>query len=176
MMASKAGADIRLNSKVEQLIKRSNSITGVSLSNGEVIKGNVFIDASGMNAVLAKQVSLHTDKTRAVFCSEYDMWTPNLPQSDIAEFYFGNNIAPSGYAWIFPWSKEHARVGVGIVQEDLKKNPLTYLKTFITEHKIASKKLKGAQPMNFIVLFFQALIHLKKPIRSSYWLSVMQQP
>ncbi len=164
-MASKAGAEIRLNSKVERLKIDGNRISSVLLNNGEEIHGKTFIDASGMSAVLAKQVGLHEGKKRAVFCAEYDMWTPNLPQSDIAEFYFGNDIAPSGYAWIFPWSKERARVGVGIVQETLKENPLLYLRTFIVAHKIASKKLKDAQPLEF----HYAKLPCTSPLKKTYF-------
>ncbi len=33
-------------------------------------------------------------------------------QNDTMEMYFGNNIAPHGYAWFFPYSKTSANIGI----------------------------------------------------------------
>jgi digeranylgeranylglycerophospholipid reductase len=51
--------------------------------------------------------------------------------SDRIELYFGNDIAPGGYVWIFPKGKDTANVGIGVRKPYSKKSALVYLKEFI---------------------------------------------
>lgn len=45
--------------------------------------------------------------------------------------FVGNAIAPGGYGWLFPWSHNRFRVGVGVVSKNLAIDLNEYLLRFI---------------------------------------------
>jgi digeranylgeranylglycerophospholipid reductase len=53
----------------------------------------------------------------------------------ILDFYFGEQVAPGGYLWVFPKGKDAANVGLGVSVESAKKKAaIKYLEEF-TEKK-----------------------------------------
>jgi digeranylgeranylglycerophospholipid reductase len=51
---------------------------------------------------------------------------------DILDFYFGDDVSPGGYLWVFPKGKNTANVGIGISVECAKqKSAIRYLKEFV---------------------------------------------
>ena len=53
---------------------------------------------------------------------------------DCLDFYFGEQIAPGGYLWVFPKGKDSANVGIGIsVEEAKKKSANRYLQEFVSK-------------------------------------------
>jgi digeranylgeranylglycerophospholipid reductase len=45
---------------------------------------------------------------------QYEMVGIDFEQPDMIHLWFGNDIAPRGYVWLFPKGKGHANVGIGI--------------------------------------------------------------
>jgi flavin-dependent dehydrogenase len=64
------------------------------------------------------------------------------------EFYYGGDVSPFGYAWIFP-KRDCIAVGVGALLSKVEENLKTYLENFVNKHPIASKKLEGAEVIRF---------------------------
>jgi digeranylgeranylglycerophospholipid reductase len=53
-------------------------------------------------------------------------------EEDVLDFYFGDNVSPGGYLWVFPKGKDTANVGLGLaVEEAKKKSAIKYLNEFI---------------------------------------------
>jgi digeranylgeranylglycerophospholipid reductase len=51
---------------------------------------------------------------------------------DTLDFYFGDDVSPGGYLWVFPKGHDTANVGIGInVEEAQKKSAIRYLEEFI---------------------------------------------
>lgn len=51
---------------------------------------------------------------------------------DTLDFYFGDNVAPGGYLWVFPKGTDGANVGIGInVEEAKRKSAIRYLEEFV---------------------------------------------
>lgn len=63
------------------------------------------------------------------------------------EMFFGSEIVPGGYVWIFPEGENRVNVGIG-VRRSLMKKPKSakyYLDNFIKKHPIGSKRLSGGK-------------------------------
>ena len=64
---------------------------------------------------------------------QYEMAGIDYENPDLINLFFGNDVAPRGYVWIFPKGKHEANVGIGIggTRTELAKD---YLDKFIAQH------------------------------------------
>jgi digeranylgeranylglycerophospholipid reductase len=64
-------------------------------------------------------------------CAQFHLMNVDI-ESDCCDIYFGNHIAPGGYAWVFPKGEREANVGLGIIGSRIRdKHPVEYLSSFI---------------------------------------------
>jgi len=70
-----------------------------------------------------------TEDKEMATCLQYVMRVKNYPQ-DTMTFIFGKEVAPGGYAWIFPAGDRDVRVGLGIPMS-MRSNPGTYLDALV---------------------------------------------
>lgn len=158
-IAAKEGVEIKMPVKALSPIITNGFVNGLQskeLIGGEnkEYKSELVIDATGVNAVIAKAIGIHPGMSniRWAIGAQYEMANVELDNPNFIELYFGSEIAPSGYGWIFPKGDCIANVGVGITHISNEKiNPYKYLFKFINEHPVASKKLKTAQPFEYHV-------------------------
>ena len=61
--------------------------------------------------------------------------------------WWGANLAPAGYAWVFPWGRHRVRVGVGIIHPDSDAKPDAYLDALVAGAGRYGVDLRGAQPL-----------------------------
>ncbi|MBI4417969.1 MAG: NAD(P)/FAD-dependent oxidoreductase, partial [Ignavibacteriales bacterium] len=53
-------------------------------------------------------------------------------EEDTLDFYFGDEVSPGGYLWIFPKGRNTANVGLGVsVESAKKKSAIRYLQEFL---------------------------------------------
>ena len=102
-----AGAAVRVGVKVEGPVLQDDWVVGVRTRN-EVLRGRVVIDATGYRSALLKQAGLDPGMRRFGVGAEYDMYAPHCDQRE-AVLLVGSNLAPSGYAWVFPWGRHRVR-------------------------------------------------------------------
>jgi digeranylgeranylglycerophospholipid reductase len=144
-----AGANIRLStSAVAPILAPSpngNRVTGVR-TRDTAIDCRVLIDATGYRSTLLKQAGLDPGFRRFGVGAEYDMFAPNIDQSE-AVLLVGDEIAPSGYGWVFPWGRNRVRVGVGIIHPDSSAKPDEYLDRFVAGLERFRVNLANAQPV-----------------------------
>jgi digeranylgeranylglycerophospholipid reductase len=130
--AVKSGAEIQSNTLVTSLIKDDGYFTGVKGEfMGDVFeeKAKMIVCATGAESPLRKQaLGIYSQLNLVDSCLQYEMSGIDM-DSDFIHIYLGNEIAPRGYAWVFPKGKERANVGVGIVPGN--KRPTYYLKKFL---------------------------------------------
>jgi len=74
------------------------------------------------------------------------MFAPHCDQSE-AVLFVGSELAPSGYAWVFPWGRHRVRVGVGIIHPDSQEHPDRYLDRLVAGAERYGVNLRGAQPI-----------------------------
>ncbi len=80
--------------------------------------------------------------------AEYDLYAPHCDQSE-AVLVVGEEAAPSGYAWVFPWGRKRVRVGVGIIHPDSAAKPGDYLDRFLANLDRYGVDMRGAQPIEY---------------------------
>jgi digeranylgeranylglycerophospholipid reductase len=79
------------------------------------------VDATGTNALLARQAGVHEGFERVGVGYERELSAPAFDQREALILVGG--VAPSGYAWAFPRGGTRVRVGVGVIQPDTELNP-----------------------------------------------------
>ena len=143
--AVQAGASIRVGTKAESPILENGRVVGVR-AGGEDLRSRMVIDATGYRSVLLKQAGLDPAIRRFGVGAEYDMFAPHCDEKE-ALLLVGSELAPAGYAWVFPWGRHRVRVGVGIIHPDSHEKPDEYLDKFIAGATRYGVDLRGAQPL-----------------------------
>jgi len=94
-------------------------------------KTKIIIAADGIMSQVARDMGLNSilDIRHLESCCQYEM--TGVDREDCIELYFGNEIAPKGYAWIFPKENDTANVGVGILPTKTQYPAKHYLDKFV---------------------------------------------
>jgi digeranylgeranylglycerophospholipid reductase len=150
--AAESGAQLRVDTQALEPILGEEAVTGVKVRSfrrsEEILNGRIVIDATGYRASISKKVGLHPGFVRFGVGAEFDMYAPGYDQ-DEAVLIVGSQVAPSGYAWAFPWGNQRVRVGVGIIHADSRANPQDYLETLISHSNLFGLHLDDAQPIEY---------------------------
>ncbi|MEM7815491.1 MAG: NAD(P)/FAD-dependent oxidoreductase [Candidatus Aenigmatarchaeota archaeon] len=130
-----AGARVLSKTDAVSLTKNNGKVSGVTLeSNGKRwdVEAKIVIAADGVESKIAREAGIDTTIRLADIASsvQFEMAGVNI-DPDRIELYFGNEIAPAGYAWIFPKGEKEANVGVGVRKPWAKKTALEYLTDFV---------------------------------------------
>jgi digeranylgeranylglycerophospholipid reductase len=136
--AVQAGAKVLSKTGAVSLIKSGGRVSGVTLeSNGKKwdVTARIVIAADGVESKLAREAGIDTTLRLVDVASgvQFEMAGVDI-DPDRIELYFGNEVAPAGYAWIFPKGKNEANVGIGVRKPWAKKTALEYLNDFVESH------------------------------------------
>ncbi len=131
--AAEEGAHIRVREEVQNISRPSpdDTSTIVKTLRGEY-KARVIIGADGYNSTVARNLGV-TEKSEPIPTVQYLMVNCNLEYPDSVRFYLGNEIAPRGYAWIFPKGKKFTEVGLGVRGTPAKQQLDRFVKLFEKE-------------------------------------------
>jgi digeranylgeranylglycerophospholipid reductase len=118
-----------LEKKAEAEFKYSCNVTAVTFEKGLLrsikyakngkkheAEAGIFVDCSGLNAVLAGQAGLTAGK--CVIALGYEELVPLEAGSDSASLFVGKGLG-GGYGWIFPKNRRTAIVGAGVIRKEL---------------------------------------------------------
>jgi len=144
-LAMKAGVQYLLESRAESFFLDSGFITGVTVrkrGTKETLGSHVVIDAEGCSSVLLKRAGLQTlDRSMVVNAVHAEVDWVGEVSLDTVEVYLGRRFAPGFFAWIIPKRDFSAKVGLATKKGD----PRVYLRRFMRDHPIASKKLSKSK-------------------------------
>jgi len=117
--AVKAGARYMVKTTVTDVVKEGDKVVGVKadhMGDEVTVKAKMVIAADGVDSMTAKRAGIDTVNRLTDYHSgfQYEMAGVNADQGKL-HLFFGNEIAPKGYIWIFPKGNTTANVGVGIV-------------------------------------------------------------
>jgi digeranylgeranylglycerophospholipid reductase len=143
--AADAGAAIRLATQAIAPMIEGDSVKGVRTKT-EALTSRVVLDATGYRSALLKQAGLDPGIKRFGVGAEYDMYAPHCDETE-AILFVGSEVAPAGYAWVFPWGRHRVRVGVGIIHPDSDGKPGDYLDRLVSGLSRYGVNLRGAQPI-----------------------------
>ena len=118
MLAAQAGATVLVKTRALGLLRRNGAISGVSaLRIGEPleIEAPLVIGADGVESKVGRWAGIDTAlKLQDIeSCAQFLVHDASIDE-EYTEFFLGNNIAPSGYAWSFPKGEKLANIGLGI--------------------------------------------------------------
>jgi len=150
--AESSGSQVFVNTNVSEVLQDSNgNCTGVIVKSGErqmQFNGKVVIDASGFASVVAKELGYVKQWKKFGVGAEFEVKTEKL-EHDNWWLMVGQEYSPAGYAWIFPTSKNTARIGVGVGKPDSDVDPTVRLNELIDNKKGPIKDLGEIEKIEF---------------------------
>jgi digeranylgeranylglycerophospholipid reductase len=154
-LAARNGAEIVTKAYAYDLKRdAAGSITGVKA----VIKdrpaefdARIVIGADGVESRVGKWAGIDTTcHIRDMeSCAQVTLSNVRV-DPDTLDFYFGDDVAPGGYLWVFPKGHDTANVGIGInVEEAKRRSAIRYLEAFIERtypHAAMVTRIAGGVP------------------------------
>ncbi len=136
--AIEAGAKYMLKTQATGLLKDGDTVTGVKvLCDGKEkeYKAKIVIAADGVDSLVARYAGLQTTLPLTECDSGYQYEMAGVPLLDQQkmELYFGKDVAPRGYVWVFPKGDGVANVGIGVMGSDIT-TAKYYLDKWIDAH------------------------------------------
>ncbi|WGI16891.1 NAD(P)/FAD-dependent oxidoreductase [Methanonatronarchaeum sp. AMET-Sl] len=133
-LAGMAGAETRLRTRATNLT-RENGVVEVDLQrNGdlETVRSKIVVGADGVESRIGRFAGIPTNlKLEDIqSCAQY-LITDIDVDLDYTHFYVGTDVAPGGYAWIFPKGNNKANVGLGVSPAITDKRASQHLDEFI---------------------------------------------
>jgi digeranylgeranylglycerophospholipid reductase len=118
--AIKAGARYMVKTNVFDVIKDGDSVAGVNanfMDEEFTVTSRIVVAADGVDSMTAKRAGINTLNKLKDYHSgfQYEMAGLKNFDEESLNIYFGNEIAPKGYIWVFPKGNQTANVGIGIV-------------------------------------------------------------
>ncbi|HWP81413.1 MAG TPA: NAD(P)/FAD-dependent oxidoreductase [Bacteroidota bacterium] len=135
-VAAKEGAEVVTKAYVYDLLRSNGDIRGVKVMIKDEkieIGAKVVIGADGVESRVGKWAGIDTTCHIRDMESCAQMTIAGIDvEEDVLDFYFGDDVAPGGYLWIFPKGRNTANVGLGVsVEEAKKKSAIRYLQEFM---------------------------------------------
>jgi digeranylgeranylglycerophospholipid reductase len=127
-----SGVRLLTNTRAMRVTKKKDTVTGViaKSTNAEFkINAKVVIGADGHASVVRKTSGFTRWFSDIYTCAQFKISGLNL-NPRVKEIMLSRDIAPGGYAWVFPKSEEIANVGLG-VRKIHKNHPIEYLKKYV---------------------------------------------
>ncbi|HEX3014516.1 MAG TPA: NAD(P)/FAD-dependent oxidoreductase [Methanobacterium sp.] len=149
--SAKAGTDIMVKTTVKDLIRKDGKVCGVVAKHmGETmeIEADVVIAADGVESNMAQIAGLKSPDNPIDICScaQYELVGLDI-DPDRVHLYFGREIAPGGYSWVFPKGEDVANVGIGI--RGPTETAYHYLKKFTSKFNATPVELNvGGVPLS----------------------------
>ena len=136
--AAVAGAEILTRAYVNGLISENGKVAGVKYEyRGEQkeLRAKVVIGADGVESRVGRWAGLKTHvHIRDMECCVQITAANIKADTNTLYFYFGENVAPGGYFWIFPKGNGTANIGLGVSGfAGKKRSALSYLNDFMNE-------------------------------------------
>ncbi len=135
-LAVTAGAEVVTKAYVYDLLRSGSEVTGVRalVKDQKIdIRAKVVIGADGVESRVGKwggiDTTCHIRDMES--CAQVTLSGIRVEEG-ILDFYFGDEVAPGGYLWVFPKGKDSANVGIGISVECAKeKSAVRWLDEFV---------------------------------------------
>lgn len=124
--AARAGAVVRVKTSAVDLIRGDDGVCGVVAQRGDQRFGitcRVVIAADGVESQVGRWAGLDTTVPLRdqMSCAQYLLAGIDVDPM-CTDYILGHDVAPGGYAWVFPKGKDRANVGLGL-QADLAREP-----------------------------------------------------
>jgi len=136
--AADAGADIRTGVEAVGMERHSDRWHVAVRSSGEPseIRARIVIGADGVESAVGRWAGIDT-RVRArdmESCAQYVVTDQTL-DPDAIVLHFGEQVAPGGYAWVFPKGDRSANVGLGVLGLQARgRSAIAWLDDYVAAH------------------------------------------
>lgn len=137
--AASYGAEIITRAYVNGLLFEDEKVCGVKFEyKGEQheLHSKVVIAADGVESRVGRWAGIKTsiDFREMESCVQVTVSNISVNPNTLL-FYFGKDVAPEGYFWVFPKRNKSANIGLGVSGEiGKKRSAQTYLNDFMDKH------------------------------------------
>jgi len=147
--AARAGARVLVKTAATGLKRDGSSTTVSALQGGEPvqIEASLVIGADGVESKVAGWAGIDRGlmPEDTMTCAQFLVFDRSIDQ-DCCHFFFGNEVAPGGYVWIFPKGGHMANVGIAVQgSQSSSGKPLHLLKSFL------AGKMPGASILQMVI-------------------------
>jgi digeranylgeranylglycerophospholipid reductase len=137
--AADSGAEILTRAYVNGLLLDDGKVSGVKYEhNGDQkeVKAKIVIAADGVESRVGRWAGLKTHIDFRDMESAVQITAANIPvNQNTLYFYFGKDVAPNGYFWVFPKGHNKANIGLGVSGLiGKKKSAQSFLDDFMNKH------------------------------------------
>lgn len=135
-MAESAGATLLTGAVATDPVVEDGSVVGVRVemeSEERHYFAPIVVGADGISSLVGRWVGLNTvlGLEEIVSCAQWVVSSSEI-SDNIVEFVIGPEVAPGGYAWIFPKAAGLANVGVGISPVLTERRASDFLADFVS--------------------------------------------
>lgn len=108
------------------------------------LEARIFIAADGVESKIGRLAGIENlvELNEVESLLQYRLENISIDPATV-EFHVGKKIAPGGYVWVFPKSKNRANVGIGIVNENNRGEPLKQLLDDFIIRRFPENKIIG---------------------------------
>jgi digeranylgeranylglycerophospholipid reductase len=143
--AASYGVDVMVKTRATGLINENGYVRGIkAMYLGEEYNfySNIVIGADGVESKIGRWGGIDTSlkPSDIEVCAQYLIGNIDT-DLNFCHFYLGNEIAPSGYIWVFPKGKKLANVGIGILGSRSGKNRAIDLLSDFVKQKFPDGKI-----------------------------------
>ncbi len=132
--AARSGAKILAKAEVIEIFREGKILKVRIVFQHEKfdVKTKILIASDGVESTISRMMGLDTTikLIDVASAAQFEMANVKIDPNRI-ELYFGNEIAPGGYFWVFPKGKDSANVGIGVRKPFSKDIAYNYLKRFV---------------------------------------------
>lgn len=142
--AARAGAEVRVKTAATGLLLEGGRVRGVRFRGGDSpggageveVEAQVVIGADGVESEVGRWAGLSGPLPLAdtMVCAQYLLAGIEVDPACTA-YTFDPELAPGGYAWVFPKGEGRANVGLGVCAELARSSALDYLHRFIESRR-----------------------------------------
>jgi digeranylgeranylglycerophospholipid reductase len=122
-LAAWEGVDVRVATEAGPVRLGSSGGLEVSLTEEPAVRRSVcrvgaVVGADGVESRVGREAGIQGSVAPGYLflCAQYTV-APIEVDPHVIEFHFGNDLAPGGYAWVFPKGDSAANVGVGVTRQ-----------------------------------------------------------
>lgn len=148
-LAANEGVEVITKAYVYDLLRDDGKVVGVKtlIKDQKVdFRSKIVIAADGVESRVGKWAGMDTTCHIRDMESCAQMTLSGIEvDPDVLDFYFGDEVSPGGYLWVFPKGSDTANVGLGLsVEEAKKKSAIKFL------HEFVDKKFPNAAVLTHI--------------------------
>jgi len=148
--AVEAGAALMLKTSAKGLMVENGAVKGVRATDGRnelEIEAGIVVGSDGVESRAGQWRGLDCSLRLCdcLVCAQYLLAGIEV-DPECCDYYLGAQLAPGGYAWVFPKGDHLANVGLGVQADLAQRSALEYLHRFIEQHP----RFEQGSPVTFI--------------------------